>query len=149
MPLMDDITSSGALPALEMTIRFAGQRHRIIAHNIANLTTPDFRPADVSPQAFQSALSKAIDDRRARNTDEGELQLPQTREISQRISPSGSQLILRPRTAASGVLAHDRNNADLERLMQDLAENTAVFRTAVDLLRSRDDLVKGAIAQRV
>lgn len=149
MPLMSDITSSGALPALEMTIRFAGQRQRIIAHNIANLTTPDFRPADVSPQAFQSALSEAIDDRRARTAGQGELHLPQTREIRQRMSPSGGQLVLRPRTPASGVLAHDRNNADLERLMQDLAENTAVFRTAVDLLRSRGELIKGAIAQRV
>lgn len=145
MTWMSDLTSSGSMPALEMTLRFAGDRQKLIAHNIANLTTPDFRPADVSPRAFQSALARAIEDRRERGNI-GRLTLEAGREIRQR--PDGS-LALTPRTPAAGVLAHDRNNRDLERLMQDLAENTAVFRTASDLYKNRSDLIKTAIAQRV
>lgn len=141
-----DLTSSGSMPALEATIRFAGQRQRILSHNIANLTTPDFRPMDVSPQGFQAALSEAISQRRAGGGVAGPLRMKDTREL--RVRSDGS-LELRPRTAGPGVLAHDRNNADLERLMQDLAENVTVFRSATDLYRSRADLLKTAIAQRV
>lgn len=145
MTWLSDLTSSGSLPALEMTLRFAGERQKLIAHNIANLTTPDFRQVEVSPRAFQSALARAVEARRQRGG-VGSLALESGREISQR--PDGS-LKLTPRTATGGVLAHDRNNRDLERLMQDLAENTAVYRTAADLYKNRADLVKTAISQRV
>jgi flagellar basal body rod protein FlgB len=47
------------------------------------------------------------------------------------------------------VLFHDRNNRDLERLMQGLAENTTTYRVAADLLRSRYDVLRTAISQRV
>lgn len=146
MSFLSDLTNSGAMPALEMTIRFAGERQRLIAHNIANLTTPDFRPVDVSPQAFQSALAGAVEERRNCSGGQGELRLEPTREIRQR---GDGSLELTPRTPSSGILAHDRNNRDLERLMQDLAENTAVFRSAVDLYKSRENLVRTAISQRV
>lgn len=145
MTWMSDLTSSGSMPALEMTLRFAGQRQKIIAHNIANLTTPDFRPVDVSPQAFQATLSRAIEERRSRGG-HGALPIGSSREIRRR---GDGSLELTPRTPAGGVLAHDRNNRDLERMMQDLAENTAVFRTASDLYKNRSDLLRSAIAQRV
>ncbi|MCC6676966.1 MAG: hypothetical protein IT436_07470 [Phycisphaerales bacterium] len=145
MTWMSDLTSSGSMPALEMTLRFAGQRQKIIAHNIANLTTPDFRPVDVSPQVFQSTLARAIEERRSRGG-LGPLPIGSSREIRQR---GDGSLELNPRTPSGGVLAHDRNNRDLERMMQDLAENTAVFRTASDLYKNRSDLLRSAIAQRV
>lgn len=145
MSFLRDLTNSGSMPALEMTLRFAGERQKLIAHNIANLTTPDFRPADVSPAGFQASLRQAVSERRARGG-LGPLRLAETREIRQR--PDGS-LELSPSTPSSGMLAHDRNNRDLERMMQDLAENTAVHRSAADLYRSRHDLMKTAISQRV
>jgi hypothetical protein len=47
------------------------------------------------------------------------------------------------------VLFQDRNNRDLERLMQDVAENSAAFRVASDLYRQQAALVRGAMAERV
>lgn len=149
MTWMSDLTSSGSMPALEMTLRFAGQRQKVIAHNIANLTTPDFRPTDVSPQAFQSSLARAIRERRGGTGGSGvsgPLRIESNREIRQRADGS---IQLTPRTPSGGVLAHDRNDRDLERMMQDLAENTAVFRTASDLYKNRSDLLRTAISQRV
>ena len=53
---LDDVVNSGAIPALEMTMRFAGRRQALLAHNIANLDTPNFQPKDVSPRWFQRML---------------------------------------------------------------------------------------------
>lgn len=141
-----DLVNSDAMPSLEATLRFAGARQRILAHNIANWTTPDFRPMDVSPINFQKQLSKAIDQRREETGGQsGELRLDADREVA--IGEDG-KMELSPRTAGSGILAQDRNNTDLERLMQDQAENIAVFRIATEFLRNRMQQIRDAIGGR-
>ena len=144
---LTDVVNSGAIPALEATMRFAGRRQEILAHNIANIDTPNFQPRDVSTQGFQRLLGEAIDRRRDRTGgSSGQLELRRSREISQ---DATGRLRLTPRTASKGVLFHDRNNRDLERMMQDLAENVAVFRVSTDLLRNQFTQIRDAIGERV
>lgn len=138
-----DLVESGAMPALEMTARFAARRQEILAHNIANIDTPGFIPRQVSTRAFQEALGRAIDRRRASGGDA--LELEATREV--RMTADG--LALDPRTPSGNILFHDRSNRDLERMMADLAENVGVFRLATDLLRTRHGLIASALAERV
>lgn len=145
--LIGDITNSGAIGSLELTVRFAAQRQRLIAHNIANLDTPDFRQLEVSPKGFQKALSEAVEERRRRTGGEhGELRFSGNGEVER---ASDGRLVFNPRTPSGNILFHDRNNRDLERLMQDNAENAAAFRVATDLLRSRYEILRAAIAERV
>jgi len=140
------LTSWGALPALEMLVSYSGQRQRILAHNVANWQTPDFRPADVAPAEFQKVLGEAVARRRA-SGGLGDLAWRPARGIER---GPGGVLRLRPVTPlAEGPLRHDRNDVDLERLMQDMTENLAVFRTATDLLRTRQALMHAAISERV
>jgi hypothetical protein len=56
---------------------------------------------------------------------------------------------LKTDTPSGGVLFQDRNNRDLERLMQDVAENSAAFRVASDLYRQQAGMVRSAMAERV
>lgn len=148
--MIGELSGGGAIPALEMTMRFAGARHRLIAHNIANISTPDFRPMDVSVTDFQRVLGEAIDKRRESGSGAGaaagELMMKETREL--RRAANGG-LELRPGTASGGVLFHDRNNRDTERMLQDLVENATVFRVASDLLKSRYQMLNTAIGERV
>jgi flagellar basal-body rod protein FlgB len=135
------------MPALEMMVRFAGARNRVLTHNIANIDTPDFRPMDASPAAFQRQLSRAIDQRRASTGGErGTLPLESTHEV--RITPGNNNLELRPSTPGRGILFHDRNNRDLERMMQDLTENMGMFRISADLLRAHTETLKLAMNER-
>jgi flagellar basal-body rod protein FlgB len=151
MGIIDQLDTAGALPALDRTIRFAGARHTVIAHNIANLETPDFQPRDVDPHAFQATLAEAIDARRTGATGvkgggHGELAMDATREVERLADGS---LRLNPRTSTGNILFHDRNNRDLERTMQSLVENASVFRVATDLYRNRTTLLRDAMAERV
>ena len=61
----------------------------------------------------------------------------------------GGRMQLTPSTPIEGVLFQDRNQRDLERLMQDMIENATMFRVASDLMRKNKSLILGAIAQRV
>jgi len=145
--LIADVANAGALPILDRTLAFAGARQRLLAHNIANLDTPDFRPMDVSTRDFQRSLAKAARERRERTGGEhGELAFGGTPEIG--VDARG-RLTLSPETPSGNVLYHDRNNRDVERMMQDLAENTLVFRVTTDLIRRQNDLLRTAISQRV
>ncbi len=140
--LIGDIANSGAIPALEATVTFAARRQEIIAGNIANFTTPDYVQRDVNPRTFRAELARAIDARREPNTP---LQLRRSDEIS--IDPAG-RMTLTPKASAGEVLFQDRNNRDVERTMQSMAENGLMFRAATELLRTRYDLLRTAIAQR-
>ena len=47
------------------------------------------------------------------------------------------------------MLFHDRNNRDLDRLMQDLAENQMAHGFAITMLRRQFESLRSAIAERV
>lgn len=131
-------------------MRFTGQRQRLLAHNVANLTTPNFQTVDVSPRGFQEMLGEAVAKRRKRTGGvSGELEMRGSREV--RVGRDGG-LTLRPDTGVGnmgGPLLHDRNNRDVERLMQAMTENYGAYRVAADLMRSRAGVLRTAISQRV
>lgn len=144
--MIDGLTNAGAIPVLQRLLEFAGQRHRVIVNNIANLDTPGFRPVDVSVRAFQEQLGEAVDARRARHgLAGGRLNL----EDSPQVEFNRIGVTLHPEPIGANILFHDGNDRDLERTMQALAENFMTFRLAADLLRSRFDLINTAIRERI
>ena len=148
MMIFDDLANAGAAPVLEQMLKFAGARQRLLAHNLANIDTPNFVPLDVSPRAFQEHLARAARKRAAATGGEtGALELTDTDEVT--FGQGAGAMTLTPATPSGNILYHDRNNRDLERLMQAVAENQLAFRTASDLLRRQNDLLRSAIAQRV
>lgn len=144
---LGDLNSGGALPALEMTLRYAAQRQRLLAHNIANIDTPNFVARDVKPETFQKALSEAVDKRR--DASGGAFGGLDWREGSGLEKTRDGTLQLNPSAAHGGVLKHDRNATDLERLMQDMVENASVARAVGDLMRRQKATILSAISQRV
>jgi flagellar basal-body rod protein FlgB len=144
--MIDGVTNAGAIPVLERLVQFAGRRHRLIVHNVANLNTPDFRPADVSVENFQAQLGRAIDGRRAEHPNRGgRLDLASTRQVT--VSEGG--LDLNPAPLGENILYHDGNDRNPERIMQSLVENFITFRAAADLLTSRFNLINTAISERL
>ena len=145
--MIRDLVTADAIPTLAASMRFAAQRQPLIAHNIANISTPEFRPTDVDPKTFQKTLAKAVESRRQEYGGvRGELRIEESREI--RLNGRGD-LELRPREIGENILFHDRNDRDLERLLQDQVENVAAFRLATQLFRSRMNLLNTAISERV
>jgi flagellar basal-body rod protein FlgB len=146
--LISDLIHDGATPTLEAMVRFAGARQRMIANNIANISTPNYQQTEVNPLTFQRSLSEAVERRRGERGGTGPLQIRDTDQFRQERDGS---LTLTPlaQKPSRNILFHDRNNRGIEELMADQAENMAAFRVASDLLKSRHDLMRMAIAERV
>jgi flagellar basal-body rod protein FlgB len=144
--VIENLTNSTAIPVLERLLQFSAQRHRIISNNIANLPTPGFRPADVSVQDFQRQLGKAIDARRAGDSEApADLVLRSSREVE----VIEDRLILHPQPLGENILFHDRNDRDVERSMQALVEIFMTYRAAAQLLKNRMDDLHTAIRERL
>ncbi len=140
------LTDGGAIPVLERVAQFTAARHERLAHNIANLDTPYFKPADLDPGQFQSQLREAVERRRrGPRPISGRLPLKDSRDL--RFHSHGIEA--RPRFNNENVMFHDRNNRDLERIMQDVAENTLAHTAALELLKGEFNLLRTAIRERL
>lgn len=148
---IDGLTTADSMPVLEAAAKFAARRQEVLAFNIANVSTPDFRPKSVSIEAFQHQLGEAIDKRRkASGAAAQDLPIESTNEVQVRHGAGGGiDLQLNPSTSSGNILFHDRNNRDVERMMAELAENTGNFRVATELFKSRIDMLRSVIAERV
>jgi flagellar basal-body rod protein FlgB len=144
--MLDRLLNSGAMPALERMLQFTTARQQVLADDIANLSTPYFKPRDLSPRDFQKALGKAIDRRRRNgNPEAGPLEIQDTRQLSF----ASDHLEIKPEALNENVLFHDQNNRDLDRTMQRLAENSLANNAAVELMRNEMSLLQTAISERV
>ena len=139
--MIQGVLTTGALPVLERLVQFTARRHEVLTDNIANLSTPYFKPRDLDPATFQAALREAIDTRRRRpNPTSGLLPADRTELPLPGAAEGGHH---------QGILFHDQNNRDLERIMQSLAENTMVHNATVQMIRNQFDMLRMAIRERL
>lgn len=138
--------SYGSMPVLERMVQFTGARQGLIAHNIANLSTPYFKPTDLDPAKFQAQLRDAMDKRSRRpNPLRRKLELGSSDQVRVR----RGRLEYRPAQKNENILFHDQNNRDVDKTMQDLVENALAHRASIELLKSQFDLLRTAIRERV
>ena len=144
--MLESIFNSGSLPVLERLVEFTEQRQAVLADDAANLDTPHFLPRDLDPKDFQGALRDALD-RRASGPEanNGPLDMHDTEQLE--FTSTG--LAGHPQAANEGILQHDGNNRDLDRLMQHMAETNLAHNTGIQLIRSEVALLRSAIREQV
>ena len=114
-----NVLFGSSITALTRGLTFANQRHEVLAQNLANVETPNYRARDL------------VRDEPLDTTSDTPAPLP-------RVTYSGD--------GASGI---GGNDVDLEREMGRIAENTLLHHTRVQLLASQFASLKQAISGRV
>jgi flagellar basal-body rod protein FlgB len=145
--MISKLFTGGAIQSVERLVQFTGARHKVLTNNIANFETPFYRARDLDTDAFQASLRDALRAHRrpGAGPSDGLLKMRNTREI--RFQKDGIEVT--PGFDNSAVMFHDRTNADVERTMQHLAENTMTHNAGIQLLKSEFDLLKTAIRGRL
>ncbi|MCA9256497.1 MAG: flagellar basal body rod protein FlgB [Phycisphaerales bacterium] len=141
--LLQDVTTGGAFPLLEKTLAFAQARNRVLAENIANVTTPGYRAKQLDVASFQEALAEAS----AKRKPGGKFELGETDEVT--LDGDGRLRVTPSVTPTQNLLFHDGTNGSIERQMAELAENTMTHQAAAELLKGYFDGVSKAIRGRV
>jgi len=145
--MIDKLFTSGSMQSVERLVQFTGARHKVLTNNIANFETPFYRARDLDPGKFQAGLRDALETRRRNGASpiEGVLEMRDTRQA--RYHDGGATF--QAEFDNNGIMFHDRTNADVERTMQHLAENTMAHSAGIQILKNQFDLLKTAIRGRV
>lgn len=124
--------------ALEQSLNFRLQRHNITTANIANAETPDYHAKKID---FEEALSRAID-----LEGMGSEMSPDKNHIG-----LGTGSIGRSRVDVYENpdinLANDKNTVDVEKEMATLAENTILYKAAIELINKKLAQTRYAITE--
>ena len=131
---IDRLLSQGNAPLLEQMLRFTAARHRLIAENVVNVDTPNYRQRDLSLEKFQALLRGRVESRG---------------EVRDAASGEFDGVAAELETPAGGILFHDGNNRSMEQLMADQAKNAMMHNLAVELLRKQFQAMELALKERV
>ena len=128
----DKLTFGKTFYALEKAIGLAQQRSAVITSNISNLDTPGYKPKDID---FKSELDRAIE-----TNHKTDLARTDPRHISMQMN--GDQIV-EPYEEQGEWNGY--NWADIDSEMTKLTENNLVYRTAVEALLRKMNLLKEVI----
>ena len=126
---IDRLLNQGSGPLLEQTLKFTEARHKLIAENVVNISTPGYRQKDLSLEKFQQLLSERS-------------------EQAENSSPGGTQfddISMDAEQAHRGILFHDGQTRSMENLMSDQASNALMHNLAIELLRRQFQTMEMAI----
>jgi flagellar basal-body rod protein FlgB len=129
----DRLMNETNAPLLERVIEFTAARHKFIAENIANVSTPGYRQKDLSVDKFFAML-------RAR---------AQARDSSPPGSVSFADIDEQLAHPNTGILFHDGNNRSMEQTVSDLAKNALMHNVAIELLRKQYATLDMALKEKV
>ena len=121
---------------LERSLDLRSLNQRVLASNIANMDTPNYK-------AFELVVAEEMN----RSAESGaKIPFVQTHanHLAGRTEPS-NQVRLKTAQAPDFSLRGDGNTVDIERTMGNLAENTLLYNTAVQLLNKKFSILKNAI----
>ena len=127
--MADLFDTNSAWNVLEKSMDISAERHRLITNNIANIDTIGFQGKDLD---FQKALQEALEGRPG--------YLVQTHPKHIIPAPvSGAQL--------SNKAAEGLDTVDIDQEMTHLAENNIKYRTSVEMLLRKMNMIKYSIAE--
>ena len=121
---------------LERSLDLRSLNHRVLASNIANMDTPNYK-------AFELVVAEEMKRYSASGV---KIQFVRTHanHLSGRTQPS-NELRFKTAKASDFNLRGDGNTVDIERTMGNLAENTLLYNTAIQLITKKFSILKNAI----
>jgi flagellar basal-body rod protein FlgB len=133
MAFVGRLLNQGNAPLIEQMLEFSAARHKLLAENVVNASTPGYIQKDLSLARFQKMLRQRAEARRngppgATGFDdiEGEMTHPRW-----------------------GILFHDRNNRSMEHLMTEQTKNALMHQMAIELLRKQYASLENALKERI
>jgi flagellar basal-body rod protein FlgB len=132
---------------IERKMDWLAQRQTVIAENIANANTPNYKPKEIEP--FDKVLSSTLDAQGAKGKSSPNFKMNTTQpgHLNGTVATSGGQYKV---SAAKDVyeVKPSGNGVVLEQQMTDLAETTGQYQMMTGLYKKSLTLLKTALSGR-
>jgi len=130
---IERLLNQGNAPLIEQAVKFSAARQKLLAEDMANVSTPGYVQKDLSVQKFQEMLRERADAR-----DSAPVGSTTFDDVTgELISPT------------SNILFHDRNNRSIEQLASDSQKNALFHNMMIEILRKQIGQLEMALKERV
>jgi flagellar basal-body rod protein FlgB len=138
--MINSLFNNTTIPVLQEVLSFSEARHNVLAGNIANADTPDYRTRDLNTETFQTRLREALERRSARDTtlSPGELA----------VTPPGDEM-REVRESLKNVEFLDGSDVAMEQQAAEVAKNQYLHNLTVSIMTNQFRLLQAAISERV
>ena len=138
-PLFDNST----LPLLEKMAVFGERRQQVLAGNIANIDTPNYKVRDLPVAEFERALQQAV----ARRTQPASLgHAPLSSSAPADEFPS--DLFRAVESPTTSITFQDGANRNIEQELMEMTKNSMRQTYAIELMTAQMNLLQAVIAER-
>jgi flagellar basal-body rod protein FlgB len=130
-----DLANLPLFQLLGRKMAWLNQRQQVLAQNVANADTPDFRPSDLLPMDFRAALRSS-----------GGLMPVRTNEMHIGVSLRGQGPYV-AKQDRDAEMSPDGNGVDLEEQMVKMAQTQADYQLVTNLYHKQVGLIKAALGR--
>jgi flagellar basal-body rod protein FlgB len=144
--MLQSLLNSTTIPLLEKMAVFGENRHEVLAGNLANVNSPDYKTRDLSLESFQSALQEAIHRRRhpeaasspsASHTNPKSIDDLFPRDLFQAVDARPQNLTFQ-----------DRGNRSVEHEISEITKNALTQNLVVELMAAQMKTLQAVITER-
>ncbi len=143
------IFDSTNMVGLEQTLAFTERRHQLLAGNIANMDTPDYKTRDLSTNDFQKSLADAITNIKSADSMHADENGSISAGLRSEMLAKKANSLEKVRDTMQEILYHDGSNDSLELQVTEIAKNQSLHGTATALIRSQFRTMQMAISESV
>ena len=146
--MLNPLLNSTTVPLLEKVAVFGERRQGVLAGNIANIDTPDYRMRDLPVEAFERALHESVAARNRQPPSLGADSLvatPPPPTFDQVFTPN---LFRAVEAAPEHLTFQDANNRSIETEVMKLTKNLMRQQFAVELMAAQMTLLQAVISER-
>ena len=145
--MIQDLLNSTAVPLLEQVVRFSERRQRLLAGNITNIDTPNYKTRDLPVEQFRQALMDAVAAQQNDPHAGGLLSsgVSAEKSIEQFFPEELFQPVLAP---PQNITFQDGNNRNVETAMMDMRKNAAMQRFAIEVITAQLNMLQTVISER-
>jgi flagellar basal-body rod protein FlgB len=145
--MLQSIFDSSTIPLLQKQAIFGERRQEVLAGNIANIDTPDYKMRDLPVAKFQQALQKAIDNRKTQTVRSvnGVTQTAGDNSIEELFPHTLFQATEAPQ---QDITFQDANNRSVENANMEMLKNAMMQSFAVELMHTQLNMLQTVISER-
>jgi flagellar basal-body rod protein FlgB len=144
--VFNSIFDGTPIPLLQKLAQFGEQRQQVLAGNVANFDTPNYKRRDLPVDAFQNAMREAIAARHLGGAQGSRFSAAQTASAESGLSgPFPAQLFQAVEATSPSMTFQDNNNRSIEHEMLEMTKNAMMQSFAVELMNAQMGMLQAAI----
>lgn len=147
--MIDSLFDTSTIPLLAKMAAFTERRHEVLAGNIANVSTPDYRTRDLPVADFQAALAEAVSHKRPESSSGKPAWSYTAGSETHGLQDFFPASLFRATEAPKKTLTfQDGNNRSIEKEVMQMTKNALMQSVAVELMNSQFNRLQAVISER-